>query len=319
MLSDPIFTNWTPALTAAWGTAPLTARHRLPDHPLFTFDALAELIERYPRAHYALVYMGAQGGKREWREGDLGGLSGAEVIASIRAGRLWLNLRNIGSVDGRYREVLDQIFEEVRQNVPGYDTYNRTSGILISSPSAQVYYHCDLPGQSLWQIHGRKRVYVYPKAAPFLTPEQLETIALYEVEVNMAYDPAYDAQARVFEIGGGDMLHWPLNAPHRIENLDVLNVSMTTEYWTQAVRRNLMVTMGNAILRNKLGMTPTSTATSGPAFWGKAALQAGARRAGLLKQMRKTVRPIEFQLDKTRLGQIIELVPKQPAAQMAAE
>lgn len=306
-MSEAIFTDWTPDMTAAWANAPLRARHRLNQHPLFSFGALAELIEHYPRQHYALIHMGAQGGKREWREGDIGKLSGTEVIAAIKAGRMWLNMRNIGAVDARYKEVLDQIFEEVRTNVPGYDTYNRTSGILISSPNAQVYYHCDLPGQSLWQIHGKKRVYVYPARPPFLTPQQLETIALYEVEVDMAYDKSYDKDAQVFEISGGEMLHWPLNAPHRVENLDVLNVSMTTEYWTQAIRRNMMVTLGNAILRNRLGIASKSTALEGPGFWAKAALQAGVRRAGLLKPMRKAKRPIEFELDKANLGQIVEL------------
>lgn len=317
-MAQTIFTEWTPAMTAAWADAPLSARHRLDTHPLFSFEALAELIERYPREHYALVHMGAQGGRREWREGDIGGLPGAEVIGAIKAGRMWLNLRNIGAVDGRYREVLDQIFEEVRANVPGYDTYNRTSGILISSPNAQVYYHCDLPGQSLWQVHGRKRVYVYPNRPPFLSPEQLETIALYEVEVDMAYDPAFDRDATVFEISGGEMLHWPLNAPHRVENLDVLNVSMTTEYWTETIRRRQMLNMGNALLRTRLGITPRSTAIEGPGFWAKAALQAGVRRTGLLKQMRKAKRPIEFKLDRARPGQIVELAAKVPAP-IAAE
>jgi hypothetical protein len=317
-MRDPIFTNWSAETTAAWANAPLTARHRLDQHELFSFEALAQLIERYPRAQYALVHMGSQGGPRTWREGDIGGLSGAQVIASIKAGRMWLNLRNVGSVDARYREVLDQIFEEVREHVPGYETYNRTSGILVSSPKAQVYYHCDLPGQSLWQIHGRKRVYVYPNRSPYLTPEQLETIALTEVEVNMVYDPAFDREATVFEIGGGEMLHWPLNAPHRVENLDVLNVSMTTEYWTETIRRRQMLNVGNAILRTKLKMTPRSTAIEGPGFWAKAALQAGVRRAGLLKQLRKASRPIDFTLDQAAPGQIIDLRP-QSTSPIAAE
>ena len=55
---------------------------------------------------------------------------------------------------------------------------DRNAGILISSPNAQVYYHADLPGQSLWQIRGTKRVYIYPPVAPFLTPEQIERIIL---------------------------------------------------------------------------------------------------------------------------------------------
>ena len=318
-MRETIFKDWMPAMTAAWASEPMSARHRLNEHPLFSFDALAELIENYPRAHYSLVYMGAQGGKREWREGDIGDLTGAEVIAAIKAGRMWLNMRNIGAVDRRYREVLEQIFAEISTNVPGYDTYNQTSGILISSPKAQVYYHCDLPGQALWQIHGKKRVFVYPNRAPFLSQQQLETIALYEVEVDMAYDPAFDKDATVFEIEGGQMLHWPLNAPHRVENLDVLNVSMTIEYWTQAIRRRQMLNMGNALLRSRVGYAPRSTAIEGPGFWAKAALQAGVRRAGLLKQMRKAKRPIEFKLDKVRPGQIVELAAAQTLPPIAAE
>ena len=220
---------------------------------------------------------------------------------------MWLNLRNVSQVDGRYREVLDQAFEEVRRNVPGYATYNRTSGILISSPNAQVYYHCDLPGQSLWQLHGKKRVYVYPPEPPFLTPEQLENIALYAVEVDMRYDPSYDLQAEVFDLTGGDMLHWPLNGPHRVENDDCLNVSMTTEYWTEEIRRKHMINVANGILRQKLGFTPESRAISGPGFWAKAVLQAGVRRAGLLKKARKSRRPIEFKLDPVEPGNVLDI------------
>ena len=307
-MSEPIFTNWTTELTAKWGKSALNAKHRLHLHPLFSFEALAELIDGYPRQHYALVQMGPQGSaRRSWREGDIGGMKGRDVITAIQNGRMWLNLRNVSQVDARYREVLDQAFEEVRRNVPGYATFGRSSGILISSPKAQVYYHCDLPGQSLWQLHGRKRVFVYPNTPPFLTQEQLENIALYEVEVDMHYEPAYDRHAEVFEIGGGDMLHWPLNGPHRVENLDCLNVSMTTEYWTQAIRRSQMITMANGILRRKAGIVPRSRATSGPSFWAKAVLQAGVKRAGFLKKDRKARRPIEFTLDPANPGAIVDL------------
>ncbi|MDX2308167.1 MAG: hypothetical protein NW216_08015 [Hyphomicrobium sp.] len=307
-MTDPIFTDWKPEHTAAWASEPLRLSHRLSQHPLYSIEALAELIERYPRQHYALVEMGPQGSNRRlWREGDIGKLSGAKVIEAIRRGRMWLNLRNISAVDDRYREVLDHIFEEIRQHVPGYETYHRTCGILISSPLAQVYYHMDLPGQSLWQLHGRKRVYLYPTTAPYLTGEQLERIALYEVEVDIPYEASYDAAAKVFEIGPGEMLHWPLNAPHRVENLDCLNISMTTEYWTESIRRSQIVNMANGILRNHAGMAPQSRATSGPGFWMKAAMQAGVRRSGLLKKARKSRRPIQFVLDEAELGKVVDL------------
>ncbi len=307
-MSEPIFTNWTPATTANWAKAPLRLAHRLSQHPLYSLDALAELIEGYPRQHYALVEMGPQGSNRRlWREGDIGSLSGAQVIEAIKRGRMWLNLRNVSAVDRRYKDVLDAIFEEVRANVPGYETYDRTCGILISSPNAQVYYHMDLPGQSLWQLHGKKRVYLYPAAAPYLTGEQLERIALYEVEVDIPYEPSYDDAATVFEIGPGEMLHWPLNAPHRVENLDCLNVSMTTEYWTETIRRSQIINMANGILRNHVGLAPTSRKLSGPGFYAKAVLQAGVKRAGLLKKARKSRRPVEFHLDPAALGSVVDL------------
>ena len=307
-MTTPIFSNWQPEHSANWATIPLRLQHRLCDHPLYSLESLASLIEGYPRAHYALVEMGPQGSDRRlWREGDIGKLSGHKVIEAIRHGRMWLNLRNVGQVDHRYREVLDQIFDEVRQNVPGYETYDRTCGILISSPNAQVYYHMDLPGQSLWQLHGNKRVHLYPTTALFLTGEQLERIALYEVEVDIPYEPWYDEHATVFEIGPGEMLHWPLNAPHRVENLDCLNVSMTTEYWTETIRRSQIINMANGILRNKIGITPRSRSTSGPVFYAKAAMQAGVKRLGLLRRERKARRPITFRLDEQHLGQVVEL------------
>lgn len=307
-MEQPIFVNWTDDLSANWANKPLKANHRLSVHPLFSMEALADLIDRYPREQYALVQMGPQGSpRRSWREGDIGGLKGSRVVDAIRQGRMWLNLRNVSHVDARYRELLDEAFDELSRRVPGFSSFNRTSGILISSPNAQVYYHADLPGQSLWQIHGRKRVFVYPNKPPFLTEQQLENIALYEVEVDMHYEPDYDRQAQVFEIGAGDMLHWPLNAPHRVENLDCLNVSMTTEYWTEDIRRSQVINLANGILRYNAGFAPRSRAINGPAFWAKAVLQAGVRRSGLLQKARKARRAIEFKLDPVHPGEIIDL------------
>ena len=167
----------------------------------------------------------------------------------------------------------------------------------------------DRPGQSLWQNHGKKRVYVYPAEPPFRRDEDLERIALYQLEIDIPFEPSYDRYAQVFEIEGGEMLHWPLNAPHRVENLDCLNVSMTTEYWTEPIRRSQMINLANGILRHKLGVAPRSRSIEGPGFWAKAALQAGVKRAGLLKKARKTLRPIEFELDTERIGEIRDIAP----------
>jgi len=307
-MSDKIFKPWSDDNRNAWGRKPLALHHRLHSDPLFSIEALGALIDGYPRQHYALVEVGEAGSDRRlWREGEIGSLSGEQVIEAIKQGRIWLNLRNVGKLVKEYRELLAQIFDEIGAELQGYETYDQTSGILISSPKAQVYYHMDLPGQSLWQLHGRKRVYVYPITPPYLTEQQLERIALYEVEVDIPYEPWYDEHAEVFDIEPGQMLHWPLNAPHRVENFDSLNVSMTMEYWSDTIRRSNMINMANGLLRNKLGYKPRARTLSGPTFLAKAALQAGVRRSGLLKKSRKALRPVAFRLDETKLGQIIDI------------
>jgi hypothetical protein len=307
-MTGAIFQNWDPANAARWGHEPVRVEHNLQDNPLFSRQALAELIQRFPKEHYALVHTGNRGDpKKTWREGEVGDLNGQEVIEAIAAGRMWLNLRNVKTVDARYGALLDTIFEEMAERVPGFDTFNRGLGILISSPNAQVYYHADLPGQSLWQIAGRKRVYLYPAAEPYLPQEELEKIALFGVEVDMRYDPAYDRDALVFDLEPGQMLTWPLNGPHRVENYDVLNISVTTEHWTDEIRRSQMVTVANGILRHHFGVVPKSRSLHGPGFMAKAALQAAWRRNPWMKRERRKRRPIDFRLSRAAIGTIVDI------------
>ncbi|MGH6737151.1 MAG: cupin-like domain-containing protein [Methyloceanibacter sp.] len=308
-MSEAIFTSWDARYRSLWGNQPIRLQHRLHESPLFSDETLAKLIETYPRSSYSIVHVGERNGKRVWREGDISGLSGKQVIEAIAAGRMWLNLRGVHNADRRYAELLDQIIDEFRDRSGMPPVIGRNAGILISSPNAQVYYHADLPGQSLWQVRGKKRVYVYPPVAPFLTPEKIEGIILSGIEVNMEYAPWYDDYAVVADLEPGEMMHWPLNSPHRVDNHDCLNVSLTTEYWTEPIRRNVMVNSGNAVLRSKFGITPKSNAISGPGFWFKAALQAGVKRAGLLEKRRKAARPITFRLDPTHPGALIDTVP----------
>jgi hypothetical protein len=317
-MTKAIFTNWADKHAELWGNVPLRLAHKLHQHELFSRDTLAKLIETYPRDHYALVHMGEQKDKRFWREGDFGGLSGHEVIEAIAKGRMWIHLFRVNQNDARYKKLLDDIFDEVAERVPGYETFDRLNGIIISSPKAQVYYHFDPAGQSLWQIEGRKRVYLYPPNPPFLSEESLEHVALYRDEVGIKYEPWYDEFASVYELAPGEMMHWPLNCPHRVENLDCLNISMTTEYFTKAIQRKNRVNTANGILRSKVGITPKSRATDGIGFWAKSAMQSAVWRSGLLEKARKARRPIEFKLDRANPGGIIELNAK-PALPMAAE
>ena len=100
-MSTKIFRAWAPGDGDRFRSEPLRLAHTLHEHPLFSRDALSELIETYPRDHLSLVHMGAKGDRRMWREGDLGDLGGHEVLTAIEKGRRWLNLRRVGEADAR--------------------------------------------------------------------------------------------------------------------------------------------------------------------------------------------------------------------------
>ena len=307
MTNDPIFTSFETKNARLWGQTPQRLMHRLDRSELFSNEALARLLDAYPREHYSLVQWGSHGQRGSWREGELGGLSGLEVIDAISKGSVWINMRNVPGVDARYGVLLQSIFDELKGYMPEFDTFTHKLGILISSPKSRTLYHADLPGQSLWQIRGRKRVYVYPPVSPFLEQEHIERIALSGVEVNMPYETWYDEHAQVFDLEPGQMLHWQLNAPHRVDNHDCLNVSMTLEYFTEDVRREHIVTVANGIMRSKLGVVPKTRVTSGPSFYAKAVLQKALRKTKWVKRENRARRPVEFRLDRNNPGATIDL------------
>jgi hypothetical protein len=139
-----------------------------------------------------------------------------------------------------------------------------------------VAYHADVPGQSLWQIRGRKRVWVYPARAPFLPARAIENIVLNRAaDTDLTYDSAFDKEAESFVLSPGDMVTWPRNCPHRVVNEDCVNVSFTTEHWTRDLRAGYATDYANGLLRPWFGGRDLPRDTQGLAFYAKFALTGG--------------------------------------------
>ena len=205
-----------------------------------------------------------------------------------------------------YRELLDRIFAEVEGQVPGLKTFKHNFGILLSSPKAQAFYHADVPGQTLWQIRGRKRVYVYPTEAPFISAQAFEKIILKEVdEQAMVYEPWFDDEAMVIDLEPGQMLHWPLNAPHRVLNLDCFNISVTIEYLSPEILASYAVHYANGILRRH-GFQRLGNQQSGPSFWAKVAIAALHRYSGV-QNSREYKSCVDFVVDPRAPGGFIDI------------
>jgi hypothetical protein len=307
-MTTPIFTNWDQARhPSLWGKHNVKLEHNLHENELFSIETLAELIDAYPREKYNLVHMAKPGAKRKlWREGEIGDNTGKDVINAIRDGRIWVNLRDLETVDPRYKDLMESVFSELQGYMPEFETFKERMGVLISSPNAQVYYHADVPGQALWQIAGRKKIYIYPNEEPFLRKQDLEGIILGETEEEIEYQPWFDDYAEIVELAPGQMLHWPLNGPHRVENLDMMNISITTEHYTTDIRRSYAVNYGNGVLRRRMGLNPKSNSLRGAAFYPKAAIAAATKLSGIQKN-RQFQRKVDFRVDPNAKDGMVDI------------
>jgi hypothetical protein len=262
-----------------WGHQTIKLRHNLPSMDVFSDDYLAKMIETAAPKSLAIH---AEGGTdpSSWPSVARGNASGEQVLDAVRNGMLWLNLVGISEWDSRFRELADQIFAELTEQVPGLDILKRKLGVLVSSPKATVHYHMDIPGQAIWQVRGRKRFIIYPNTEPFLKQTELERAVRSATYGVASYQPWFDDYGVPHDLEPGDALHWALNGPHRIENFDELSVSLTSEHWTPDIRKTYAMNYGNGLLRH-YGWTPRSTATNGGAFWAKVGLTAAYRKSGL--------------------------------------
>ena len=282
-MTSSVITTWLPDKAKGFSKENLTFTHQLHERPMFSDAGLIDLLDRYPRDRLGVFTMGHDPVDwQSWRRGTAGNLSGAELLEAAKAGRIWLNLRQTNAHLDDYAALSDEIFADKEAHVPGLRTLKRDLGVLISSANAQVFYHLDVPLVSLWQIRGQKRVWVYPVQEPFISEAQLERIVLKETAEQFAFDRAWDDQAEVHDLLPGTMVTWRQNAPHRIENAGMLNVSLSIEFMTPPAIVRANVIYANGVLR-RLGMTPQVQAGFNPLVAAKLALARAVKATGLAK------------------------------------
>ncbi len=269
--NSDIIVDWQARHQDLLGLHAIKLHHRLADTGLFTREVLGRLIERCPKSELGLESVSFEGEQHSRIYGELGGASGREAIEAIEKGRMWMNIRRVMDWAPEYQALLTKIFDEFDARMGGFQTFKRNLGVLISSPNCRVPYHADIQGQSLWQIEGVKRVFLYPRSDVFMPATDIEKILLRETTEDIPYRGWFDDFATVYDLHPGEMLTWPLYAPHKIENHDCLNISVTMEHWTQAIWNSYAVHYGNGVLRRTLGLQKSSTRDHGIHVYPKAA------------------------------------------------
>jgi hypothetical protein len=236
------------AVQTDFNVRPFRVRHRLVDHPAFTFERLLELARRMPAEMV------------EYNAGDLPitqdptltprtGLSIEETIRRIRDARSWMVLKRV-EVDAEYRRILDECLDQIVPYAPGMRV--RQAFVFISSPGSVTPYHIDHEYNFLLQIRGTKQMSIFDRSV--LSEEAIERFYRGEHR-NLVFDESRASEGRTFELSPGDGVHVPVNAPHYVKNGPEASVSFSITFRTPEGDRRSSVYRVNERMRS-LGIAP---------------------------------------------------------------
>ena len=247
---------------AGFNRQPFMFGHHLAGHPLFELPRLLELAQRLPEA--AVAYNAGDISVAEGLyRGPRNGLSVEETIRRIEDCRSWMVLKHV-EADDEYNALLDSCLDEVQRHseplAPGMR--KREGFIFISSPGSVTPYHLDPEYNFLLQIRGSKTVHIWNPDDPMvLTDEELEDFFTSEEQKNLQFKGDCEQRASVFDLTPGRGLHFPVTAPHWVQNGDGISVSFSITFQTPASERRAVVYGVNAALRRR-GLKPTPAGRS---------------------------------------------------------
>ena len=251
----------------------LCARHRMLETGLFSDESLIRILDSHPADCLTFSTMGNDESKFDWRDGDRNGVSSEQILEILKRGKVWVNVRKVLDHQPEHAKLVHQVYDELEANNSHFKAEQRSANLLISSPSVHVPYHVDIPVNMLWHLRGEKRVWVYPHFDPrFVSQQVIEMVCSGELAEDVPYDVEFDKYALVFDVQPGQLLTWPQHTPHRVTNLDGLNLSLSTEHKNPIAIRRCNVHLANQFLRRQMKISSTSTSVFG--------LKANARSRG---------------------------------------
>jgi len=246
--------------------------------------ALAAVLDRYPADLFDInLYDYDAEGQVSLRTGARGRLSGAELLAAIQQGRLWVNLRNVETGWPELWAAAMDEFAKVQATYPGMKAVTNAGQLIISSPVAKVPYHFDPAGVVLFHMRGRKRVFVYPGDEAHLPEKNMEQVVARQTTEELPYTRAFEGDAQVMDLEPGQALTWPIYAPHRVENLDRFCVSLSMDFQTWPSRFRNGALFANAVLRSRGGRPRMTDRMATPELAARWAASLAMKRAGALK------------------------------------
>ena len=219
-------------------------RHGLSDHPLLTVDAVAELADDLPETsvEHNTGKVDAVVGDREV---DRLHQTPGEIARGIDTNGCWMVLKNIEQVP-RYQALLDELLDEVAPLVSDREGgMNLREGyVFLTAPNSTTPAHTDHEHNFLLQVRSQKHFHVGVFHDEQFHQRQIEK--MYAGARNLDRLPD---DPECYDLGPGDGLYVAPCAPHWVETLDQVSVSLSITFRTPATEQASQVHAINRHLR----------------------------------------------------------------------
>lgn len=228
---------------------PFMIGHRLCDHPLFSLERLLELARSLPADCV------------EYNAGDIplslapemtprNGLTADETLRRIADCKSWMVLKYVEK-SPQYRAILEACLAQVARHseplLPGMCMPQ--AFIFITSPGSVTPYHMDPEHNFLLQIRGSKKIRLFDgRDRSIVSEDELERFHS-GAHRNLRLRPDFEAKGRDFDLRPGFGLHFPVTAPHFVQNGPEVSVSFSITFRTPDKETSSMAHRFNAVLR----------------------------------------------------------------------
>ena len=241
-------------------------RHDLSSHPMLQMGHLAGLCARLEargsiRTHADKAKPGTPFNSAP--EIFPNALSPSETLQRLADAQAWMSLLNI-QADPEYRTLVDAVLDSIKPMVDAVDPgmCYRAGWIFVTSPRTVTPFHFDKEHNFLFQINGRKRIYVWDHRDEVVASEQSRDLFHTSHErYLLRWQEAFPERAHVFDLEPGMGAYMPSTSPHMVENGDGPSITVSFTYYTDATRRNAQLHRGHQRLR-RMGMQPPAVGQS---------------------------------------------------------
>jgi Cupin superfamily protein len=267
------------ALARAYPMATGRLRHALADHPLLSFDALAEASRAMNPAHVEVRQAANRnGGGFPFAAGEA--RDPARVIREIERSGCWVMLRFVEQLPAfasLFEDLITQLFSAIRP-VTG-EALRQRGFVFISGTGALTPIHFDPEFNVLMQIAGHKRFSTLPANGPWFTPQAHEAFHAHGENL-LTWSDDYAAASQEHALAPGDALYVPYKSPHWVEVSQGPSISLSLTWASAASFEQDDAHLANRWLR-RFGLSPAPPASLPGRNRAKATLYRLVRKAGL--------------------------------------